>query len=104
MMGPRQEAQCALFHEFSIERHVPRDHVLRSMDRFVDLCGVRQHLAPHYSLNGRPPVDPELMIRMLLVGYSSASRRHRSVNGGVKTSQVAAQKSATVDMACLSAV
>ncbi len=68
MMGPRQEAQGALFYEFSIEDHVPRDHLLRSIDRFVDLSGVRHHLAAHYSSTGRPSVDPELMIRMLLVG------------------------------------
>ena len=69
MMGPRQEAQVALFYEFSIEDHVPQDHLLRAIDRFVDLSGIRQHLAPFYSSTGRPSVDPELMIRMLLVGY-----------------------------------
>ncbi len=37
MMGPRQEAQAALFYEFSLEDHVPQDHLLRSIDRFVDL-------------------------------------------------------------------
>ena len=37
MMGPRQEAQGALFYEFSIEDHVPSDHLLRSIDRFADL-------------------------------------------------------------------
>ncbi len=78
MMGPRHEAQGALFYEFSIEEHVPQDHILRAIDRFVDLGGVRQHLAPFYSSMGRPLVDPELMIRMVLVGYSSAWCRHRS--------------------------
>ena len=38
MMGPRQEAQAALFYEFSLEDHVPQDHLLRSTDRFVDLA------------------------------------------------------------------
>ena len=69
MMGPRQVAPGALFYEFSLERHVPEDHLLRSIDRFVDLDDVRARLAPLYSLTGRPSVDPELMIRMLLVGY-----------------------------------
>ena len=78
MMGPRQVAQGALFYEFSIEDHVPPDHVLRSIDRFVDLGDMRRHLAPFYSMTGRPSVDPELMIRMLLVGYSSAWCRHWS--------------------------
>ena len=77
MMGPRQEAQGALFYEFSIEDHVPADHLLRSIDRFVDLSGIRQHLAPFYSSTGRPSVDPELMIRMLLVGYCLGIRSER---------------------------
>lgn len=67
MMGPQQEAQGALFYEFSVEGHVPQDHVLRAIDRFVDLSGIRRHLAPFYSSTGRPSVDPVLMIRMLLV-------------------------------------
>ena len=67
MMGSRQEAQAALFYEFSLEEHVPADHLLRSVDRFVDLSAIRAHLAPYYSLTGRPSVDPALMIRMLLV-------------------------------------
>lgn len=77
MMGPRQVAQGALFYEFSIEDHVPQDHMLRAMDRFVDLSGIRRHLAPYYSSTGRPSVDPELMIRMLLVGYSMGIRSER---------------------------
>jgi hypothetical protein len=49
MMGPRQEAQPALFYEFSLEDHVPQDHLLRSFDRFVDLSSIRVHLADFYS-------------------------------------------------------
>ena len=49
MMGPRQVEEAALFYEFSLERHVPATHVLRSIDRFVDLSDVRSHLAPFYS-------------------------------------------------------
>ena len=41
MMGPRQVDQAALFYEFSLERHVPATHMLRSIDRFVDLSEVR---------------------------------------------------------------
>ena len=48
MMGPRQVVQGALFYEFSIEDHVPSDHLLRSIDRFVDLGGLRRHLAPFF--------------------------------------------------------
>ena len=46
MMGPRQVEQGALFYEFSLDAHVPEDHLLRSIDRFVDLSAVRPELAP----------------------------------------------------------
>jgi transposase len=77
MMGPKQEAQGALFYEFSLEDHVPANHLLRSIDRFVDLSGIRTHLAPFYSATGRPSVDPELMIRMLIIGYTHGIRSER---------------------------
>ena len=47
-------AQEALFYSFSLERHVPADHLLRSIDRFVHLSGIREHLRPFYSDMGRP--------------------------------------------------
>ena len=77
MMGPKQEAQAVLFYEFSLEDHVPQDHLLRSIDRFVDLNSIRSHLIDFYSHTGRPSVDPELLIRMLLVGYCFGIRSER---------------------------
>ena len=77
MMGPRQVDQAALFYEFSLERHVPAAHLLRAMDRFVDLSDVRSHLAPFYGSTGRPSIDPELLVRMLLVGYCYGIRSER---------------------------
>jgi transposase len=77
MMGPRREAQAALFYEFSLEDHVPHNHLVRSIDRFVDLTSVRGHLADFYSHTGRPSIDPELLIRMLLVGYCFGIRSER---------------------------
>jgi transposase len=77
MMGERRVAQGALFYEFSLEEHVPAGHLLRSIDRFVELGDVRTYLAPFYSATGRPSVDPELMIRMLIVGYSHGIRSER---------------------------
>jgi transposase len=76
MMG-RQAEQEALFYEFSLERRVPADHMLRSIDRFVELGELRTHLAPFYSSMGRPSIDPELLIRMLLVGYCHGIRSER---------------------------
>ena len=69
MMGERVLMQEALFYSSSIENHVPADHLLRSIDRFVDLGGIREYLRPYYSDTGRPSIDPELMIRMLIIGY-----------------------------------
>ena len=77
MMGHRQVEQASLFYEFSLERHVPPDHLLRSIDRFVELDEVRRELAPFYSTMGRPSIDPELMIRMLIVGYCFGIRSER---------------------------
>jgi transposase len=77
MMGERQVHQDALFYEFSLERHVPERHLLRSIDRFVELDGLRRELAPFYSAIGRPSIDPELMIRMLIVCYCFGIRSKR---------------------------
>src|SRR6202012_3260245 len=77
MMGERTVAQEPFFYAFSLESHVPADHLLRSVDRFVDLAGLREQLRPYYSDMGRPSVDPELMIRMLIVGYCMGIRSER---------------------------
>lgn len=77
MMGERRVEQAALFYEFSLDRHVPADHMLRAIDRFVDLEDLRVKLAAFYSPIGRPSIDPELLIRMLLVGYCFGIRSER---------------------------
>src|SRR5258707_2224987 len=77
MMGERRIQQEALFYEFSLERHVPETHLLRHMDRFVELDGLRRQLVPFYSPIGRPSIDPELLIRMLIVGYGLGIRSER---------------------------
>ena len=83
MTGERTVAQEALFYSFSLENHVPADHMPRSIDRFVDLSGIRDFLASYYSSAGRPSVDPELMIRMLIVGYCFGIRSERRLCGEV---------------------
>ena len=77
MMGERKVQQDALFYEFSLERHVPEKHPMRAIDRFVELDGLRRELEPFYSAIGRPSIDPELMIRMLIVGYCFGIRSER---------------------------
>ena len=76
MMG-RQVADQRRFYDFCLEDDVPADYLLRRIDGLLDLGEVREKLKPHYSHMGRPSVDPELMIRMLIVGYCFAVRSER---------------------------
>jgi transposase len=76
MMG-RQTAPARLFYDFCLDDQVPGDHLLRRIDRFVDLDVVRSELKPFYSTIGRPSIDPDLMIRMLIVGYCMGVRSER---------------------------
>jgi len=77
MMGERTVMQEGLFYSFRIEDYVPQDNLLRSIDPFVDLTGIREHLKSLYSSTGRPSIYPELMIRMLIIGYSMDIRSER---------------------------
>ena len=77
MMGQQGGGQDKLFYSFNLDDHVPRTHLLRGIDCYFDLDGLRAHLAPHYSHTGRPSIDPELMIRMLIVGYCFGIRSER---------------------------
>ena len=77
MKGELPPDQNTLFYDFSLERHIPQDHLLRHIDRFLDFDQIHQHLQPFYSHTGRPSVDPELLIRMLLIGYCYGIRSER---------------------------
>jgi len=77
MMGQLPAQQNALFYEFCLEKHIPDEHLLRQIDQFLDFDQTRVHLDPFYSHTGRPSIDPELMIRMLLVGYCYGIRSER---------------------------
>lgn len=77
MMGRQDGVQDQLFYSFNLDDHILRTHLLRGIDRYFDLGGLREHLAPHYSHTGRPSVDPEFMIRMLIVGYCFGIRSER---------------------------
>jgi transposase len=72
-MGQQAGNQDRLFYSFNLEAHVPADHLLRGINQFLDLSALRQHLAPFYSHTGRPSIDPELMVRMLIVGYCASA-------------------------------
>ena len=77
MMGARVGSEDRLFYEFCLEDVVPADHLLRKIDAVLDLSWLRSELAPYYSHTGCPSVDPELLIRMLLVGYCYSLRSDR---------------------------
>ena len=77
MMGERSGSQGRFFYRFDLEKRVPTDHLLRKIDAVLDLSKLRTQLAPHYSHTGRPSIDPELIIRMLLIGYCYGIRSER---------------------------
>src|ERR1700688_500289 len=77
MMGRLKSDQGQLFYEFHLSDAVPEEQLVRKIDAALDLSWLRSELASHYSLMGRPSIDPELMIRMLIVGYVFAIRSER---------------------------
>jgi len=76
-MKSSQTAPAQLFYDVDLECHVPSGHMLREIDRFLDVEGLREALRPFYSHLGRPSVDPELVIRMLVIGYVMGIRSER---------------------------
>src|SRR6202030_3401962 len=79
MMGRQNRDQRQLFYEFSLDEMIPADHLLRRINVFATavLADLHEQLKTFYSDIGRPSIDPELMIRMLLVGYCYGIRHER---------------------------
>ena len=79
MMGRQTGVQSQLFYLFNLEERIPASHLLRRVNPVVTqvLIGLREKLEPFYSEIGRPSIDPELMIRMLIVGYCFGVRSER---------------------------
>src|SRR5437588_11205623 len=77
MMG-QQTRTKSLFYYFRLEDQIPEDHLLRLIDQHIDLSFVRERLKNFYSWTGRPSIDPEVLLRLLLVGYlyGITSERH----------------------------
>lgn len=76
MLGT-QKVHARLFYEFDLETHIPGNHLVRAIDRFLDLDSMREELRGFYSHTGRPSIDPELIIRMLVIGYVMGIRSER---------------------------
>src|SRR6202051_2838264 len=68
MMGQHDRSE-ALFYYFRLEDQVPESHLLRQIDKHISLAFVREKLKESYSDTGRPSIDPELLLRILLIGY-----------------------------------
>jgi transposase len=79
MMGRLDSDQGKLFYAFDLDAAVPADHLVREIDRVLDLSWVRRELAAYYSRTGRPSIDPVLLIRMLVLGYVFAIRSERGL-------------------------
>ena len=79
MPWTRQQSggQDRLFYAFNRDERVPQDHLLRGINQYLDLSALRSHLADYYSNTGRSSIDPELMIRMLVIGYCFGIRSER---------------------------
>ena len=84
MMGRLAGDRERLFYDFDLDAVVPADHLVRRIDGVLDLSWLHIELAPFYSHTGRPSIDPELMIRMLMVGYVFAIRSERQLCSGVQ--------------------
>jgi transposase len=86
MMGRRWGNQASLFYQFRLDDRVPRDHLLRRIDGFVTtaLADIHRRLRPSYSEIGRPSIDPELLIRMLIIGYCFGLRSERRLTQEVE--------------------
>ena len=68
MMGRHARSE-SLFYYFRLEDHVPENHLLRLIDQHIDFGFVRERLQDSYSDTGRPSIDPELLLRIVLIGY-----------------------------------
>jgi len=77
MMGRQDGGQGQFLHNFDLDDLVPEDHLLRQIDRFLDFDELREHLKPFYSHTGRSSIDPELMLRMPIIGYRYGIRSER---------------------------
>jgi transposase len=79
MMGRQTADQAQLFYSFNLGERVPAGHILRRIDAFVclALADIHEEMAAYYSHTGRPSIDPELMIRMLIIGYCNGIRSER---------------------------
>jgi transposase len=70
MLGRKERDQLELFMVGSLRQLVPDDHVLARVDQVLDLGWLRAEVADLYCAdNGRPGIDPEVAVRLMLAGF-----------------------------------
>ena len=69
MMGQHDRSEALFYYFFRLEDQIPETHLLRLIDKHISFGFVRQQLKDSYSEMGRPAIDPELLVRILLLGY-----------------------------------
>jgi hypothetical protein len=74
-----QDVRERLFYTLRLKDHVPGNHFLRQLEAVLNVGRVRSVLASHYSSAGRPSIDPELMLRILSIGYVYGIRSERQL-------------------------
>ena len=85
MMGHHARSE-SLFYDFRLEDHVPEDHLLRLVDKHIDFGFLRERLKDSYSETGRPSIDSELLLRILLIGYLYGISSERETSGPHRSS------------------
>ena len=85
MMGQQSRTE-SLFYYFRLEEQIPTDHLLRMIDSHVDFSFIREELKDFYSSTGRPSIDPEVLLRLLLVGYLYGVTSERRLMEGTHAS------------------
>src|SRR5580700_10617537 len=68
MMGQQVRSE-SLFYYFKLDDYIPENHLLRLIDQHISFAFVRERLKDSYSETGRPCIDPELLLRIMFIGY-----------------------------------
>ena len=89
MMGQHTRSE-SMFYYFRLEDQVPEGHLLRMIDLHIDFSFVREQLKDSYSDTGRPSIDPELLLRIVLIGYlyGISSERYESATDGLENTGI----------------
>jgi transposase len=83
LLGEKQRSE-PMFYYIKLDDLIPEDHLLRLIHKYVDFSFIRDRVKHLYSHTGRPSIDPEVLLRMLLIGYLYGIRSERRLCDEVK--------------------